>query len=61
MDIAIEEEKAVNTAKQLNGGADPYAAATSTYKADRNAGNQNRQGGQQERGRSGSRGHHRSS
>ena len=56
MDIAIEEEKAVITARKLNGGADPYAAATSTYKADRNAGNQNRQGGQHDRGRSSSRG-----
>jgi hypothetical protein len=45
MDIGLAEEKAYRTAKLLNGGTDPYAAATSTYKADRNAGNQNRQGG----------------
>ncbi len=36
MDICIEEEKAIKTARKLNpGSAHPYAAATSQYKTDR--------------------------
>ena len=47
VDIIMEEEKAAKTAKQMaSGSADPYVAATSTYRADRNASNQNRQNGQ---------------
>jgi hypothetical protein len=65
VDIIMEEEKAAKTAKQMaDGSADPYANATSTYRADRNASNQSRQsgqGGQQNRGRSHSRGHDRTS
>lgn len=61
LEICIEEEKAIKTARKLNpGSVDPYAAATSQYKADRkDQDQQSRQGGgngHQRRGRSQSRG-----
>ena len=60
VEIFYAEHKAAKTAKEMaHTAANPFAAATSTYKTNTNTGNQNRQPGQndgQNRGRSQSKG-----